>query len=335
MEVLGINHAAGISRISPAEAAAAGTPPEWATRWNAWATKAAQGKLTPELAKQGQQLMDVVVDAAHQRAVQSSQLIAKGHGIDPAQMPAMDCQGNLTTLDQAAKPQQKNSAARHGDNESAEWSDQTSPSRPGRTLQINGSDGGESVMPQQQGQAQSAPQQDWFSQNAPPTASQGQDWFSSNAPTQQAAPPDQATVNLPRYGQVTQNWNPQAVSSDLKTMGAIGGSLVAPELIAPEAGLLVRSLLSGAGAGVGTSVGQAIGGQNPFTKDSATEAAINASLFGVTDFAAGAVPAIAKSKLGRSFINESMQATGRDVIYGNPAKALLERRYYHANEWRH
>ena len=101
MEVLGVNHAAGISRISPAEAAAAGTPPEWATRWNAWATKAAQGKLTPELAKQGQQLMDVVVDAAHQRAVQSSQLIAKGHGIDPSQMPAMDRQGNLTTLDKA------------------------------------------------------------------------------------------------------------------------------------------------------------------------------------------------------------------------------------------
>ena len=101
MEVLGINHAAGINRISPQEAEAARVPPQWATAWNAWADKAAKGKLSPALAQQGQQLMDVVVNAAHQRAMQSSALIAKGHGIDPSQMPAMDMQGNLTTLDKA------------------------------------------------------------------------------------------------------------------------------------------------------------------------------------------------------------------------------------------
>lgn len=99
MEVLGVNHAAGISRISPTEAAAAGTPPEWATRWNAWASKAMAGKLTPELAKQGQELMDIVVSAAHQKAIQSSALIAKGHQLTPDQVPAMDKDGNVTTLD--------------------------------------------------------------------------------------------------------------------------------------------------------------------------------------------------------------------------------------------
>lgn len=102
MEVLGINHAAGISRISPAEAAAAGTPPEFATRWNAWASKAASGKITPELAKQGQQLMDVVIQAAHTRAIQGSELVAKGHNLDPSQVPAMDIKGNVTTLDKVA-----------------------------------------------------------------------------------------------------------------------------------------------------------------------------------------------------------------------------------------
>jgi hypothetical protein len=106
MEVLGINHAAGISRISPQEAQAAGTSPEWATRWNAWAQKVTTGKLSPELAKEGQQLMDIVVDAAHTKAVQSSQLISKGHGLTPEQTPAMDKEGNVTTLDKVAKPQQ-------------------------------------------------------------------------------------------------------------------------------------------------------------------------------------------------------------------------------------
>lgn len=99
MEVLGINHAAGISRISPQEAQAAGASPEWATRWNAFATKAATGKLTPELAKEGQQLMDIVVDAAYAKALSSSQFIAKGHGLTPEQTVAMDRSGKITTLD--------------------------------------------------------------------------------------------------------------------------------------------------------------------------------------------------------------------------------------------
>ena len=101
MEVLGVNHAAGISRISPQEAQAAGVPGGWAERWNAWATKAATGKLTPRLAQEGQQLMDVVLDAAHQKALVSSALISKGHGLTPDQTPAMDRNGNVTTLDKA------------------------------------------------------------------------------------------------------------------------------------------------------------------------------------------------------------------------------------------
>ena len=99
MEVLGINHAAGISRISPQEAQAAGMPGSWSERWNAWADKAMKGKVSPELAKEGNALMDMVLDAAHSKAVSSSALIAKGHGIDPSQTPAMDLDGNLTTLD--------------------------------------------------------------------------------------------------------------------------------------------------------------------------------------------------------------------------------------------
>jgi hypothetical protein len=104
MEVLGVNHAAGINRISPTEASAAALSPDWATRWNAFATKAMTGKLTPELAKEGNQLMDIVTDAAYNRAVQSSQFIAKGHGMtDLSQVPAMAKDGSVTTLDKVAR----------------------------------------------------------------------------------------------------------------------------------------------------------------------------------------------------------------------------------------
>src|SRR5665213_1826584 len=99
MEVLGINHAAGINRISPQEAAAAGAPGGWAEKWNAWADKATKGKLSAQLAEQGQQLMDVVLNAAYQRAVVSSQMIAKSHGLTPDQTPAMTKDGTVTTLD--------------------------------------------------------------------------------------------------------------------------------------------------------------------------------------------------------------------------------------------
>lgn len=110
MEILGVNHAAGINRISPAEMQAAGMPGSLAERWNAWATKASTGQLSPQLAQEGQQLMSTVLDAAHQKAIQSSQFVAKSRGIDPAQTPAMDRQGNVTTLDKANAVYQRNPA---------------------------------------------------------------------------------------------------------------------------------------------------------------------------------------------------------------------------------
>lgn len=98
MEVLGINHAAGISRISPQEAAAAQLPGGFAERWDAWATKAATGKLSPQLAQEGQQLMDQIVKSKHDASLQSSQLLAANSKIDPAQVTVMDRNGQPDTL---------------------------------------------------------------------------------------------------------------------------------------------------------------------------------------------------------------------------------------------
>jgi hypothetical protein len=98
MEVLGINHAAGISRISPQEAAAANLPGGWAERWNAWATKAATGKLSPQLATEGKQLMTQIIASKHQQSVQDTRMLAANSKIDPAQITVMDINGQPDTL---------------------------------------------------------------------------------------------------------------------------------------------------------------------------------------------------------------------------------------------
>jgi hypothetical protein len=105
MEVLGINHAAGINRISPQEALAAGQSPEWRVRWNAWADKVAVGKLSPELAKEGNELMDILQKTAHDKLVSSQRVIADGRHIPYSYLPSIDMDGNNTTLDKvSAKP---------------------------------------------------------------------------------------------------------------------------------------------------------------------------------------------------------------------------------------
>ena len=98
MEVLGINHAAGISRISPAEAIAAGMPGGFAERWNAWGTKAATGRLTPELAKEGRQLMDIIIRSKYSQSLQSTRMLAANSGIDTNQVTVLDIDGQPATL---------------------------------------------------------------------------------------------------------------------------------------------------------------------------------------------------------------------------------------------
>lgn len=99
MTILGINHAAGMNRISPVEAASANAPGGWREQWNAWATKAGSGKLSPQLAQEGQQLFDILVNGKQAEATRNSRLIANGHNIPYNQVPAMDKDGNVTTLD--------------------------------------------------------------------------------------------------------------------------------------------------------------------------------------------------------------------------------------------
>lgn len=67
MEVLGINASNGVHRISPAEAQAAGMPGGFVERFNAFFDKAATGKLTPQLQKEGKALAKILSDSSYQR----------------------------------------------------------------------------------------------------------------------------------------------------------------------------------------------------------------------------------------------------------------------------
>ncbi len=121
--------------------------------------------------------------------------------------------------------------------------------------------------------------------------------------------------------------NPDAASRDMKiglkaTAAVVGGELV-PEIFAPEAGWLGHAALTGRlwrrnGGGTGYHRRESA------SRQSLEESGTNTALFGLSDLLFGAPAALASTKLGRSFVNESVGATGRDVIYGNPAKALTD-----------
>lgn len=65
MEVLGINAANGVHRISPAEAHAANLPGSWAERFNAWFDKATTGKVSPQLVAEGKALAKILRESAY------------------------------------------------------------------------------------------------------------------------------------------------------------------------------------------------------------------------------------------------------------------------------
>lgn len=98
MEVLGINSFGGTHRISPAEAAAANLPGGKVEQYNAWFTKAASGKLTPQLAQEGQALMSDLISAAHKKAIAGTQVIAQNSGIPADRITVLDTHSNPDTL---------------------------------------------------------------------------------------------------------------------------------------------------------------------------------------------------------------------------------------------
>lgn len=104
MVVLGMNSFAGTHRISPAEAQAAGAPGGWAERMNAWFDKATQGKLSPQLAKEGNQLFDQLIDAKWQASLQATDMHGRGYGIPAQNLPAMERDGTVTTRDKIKAP---------------------------------------------------------------------------------------------------------------------------------------------------------------------------------------------------------------------------------------
>ena len=160
-----------------------------------------------------------------------------------------------------------------------------------------------------------------------------------NIPAPTPAPPIQSgslfrtLLQAPVVAPTFTSPRPADVGNVAKPLLIGTGSAVAPELL-PEMGLggsllsravpwLARAAASGGGTAAGTILGQAATGQNPLETPQLKETGQNAALAGGSELALGALPLLGGAKLGRGMINASVGATARDVIYGNPAKALL------------
>jgi hypothetical protein len=118
-----------------------------------------------------------------------------------------------------------------------------------------------------------------------------------------------------------------------KMATTMGAAAAAPAVLPEMAGsgflsymgrLLARAGLSGAGAGVGNSAGQAITGDNPLSTDNLKESGKIAATQAILSAPFEAVGGLPQTKLGRSMINQSLGAQTRDITYGNPAKALID-----------
>ena len=105
-----------------------------------------------------------------------------------------------------------------------------------------------------------------------------------------------------------------------------GWRRIVPGILLPRLAGWRHAALTGLGSGgLGTAAGQVVAeGKNPAEPPSLEESGTNAALFGLSMCSSARYRHSRESKLGRSFINESVGATGRDVIYGNPAKALTD-----------
>src|ERR1700722_19651374 len=104
MEVLGMNVAAGVHRISPQESQAASLPGGYTERFNAWLDKASKGTLSPPLVAEGHPLVGVLQNSAYNKALAQAQMAAASGKIPFHQMPAMTPEGKITTLDKVIMP---------------------------------------------------------------------------------------------------------------------------------------------------------------------------------------------------------------------------------------
>src|SRR6266404_4349443 len=167
---------------------------------------------------------------------------------------------------------------------------------------------------------------------APPDMDKTQETFTYPA-AGPGGPLVSTKVSPEKAAQLQEEYRAARIDAGKQTLVGMGAT-IAPELL-PEMGaasgilsyatrLLARSGAAGVGAAVGTSAGQVATGQNPFTAENLKEAGTVGGTTMLVSLPFEAVAAFPKTKLGRSFINQSLGAQTRDITYGNPAKALVD-----------
>jgi hypothetical protein len=142
------------------------------------------------------------------------------------------------------------------------------------------------------------------------------------------APTHPITSDLPESTQALgEQWlSPEAQAEANKKLAPASGVMLGTLLsgpLAPVGGIGTQMLLQG-GVGAAMGAGTAAQNENAKTEDILNEALMGGVFGAGGALLAGAPGAIAKTKFGRSLINASVGATARDVIYGNPARALLD-----------
>lgn len=165
-----------------------------------------------------------------------------------------------------------------------------------------------------------------------PPAQKGK--FEVTAPTGKTASPSPVELDDEAKQLAETGGGPAAVYMNPKDTAIAVGAMAAPELLPEGAGgtgllaFLARAFgragLSAIGAGSGKMATEAVGGENPFSKENLAEtgklAAFTTAIGTPLEFLAG----LPFTKTGRSAINQSLGAQTRDITYGNPAKGLVD-----------
>lgn len=102
MLALGLSSFAGIHRVSPTEAAAAGPQVGSAARkLNALLDKVGTGSVPEDTLKEAESLVQGMIDSRHNATIAGANMVVANAGLDPKKTMVMDRSGVITTLDKA------------------------------------------------------------------------------------------------------------------------------------------------------------------------------------------------------------------------------------------
>ena len=87
--------------------------------------------------------------------------------------------------------------------------------------------------------------------------------------------------------EIVPNESQEQANTDAKNAAIVAGTVIAPEIVGPEAGLLLRAAATGTGAAAGNATGQVMAGENPVTPENLKESGKVGATVGAADLGLG------------------------------------------------